>query len=152
MKRLLLLGLALLVSAALNAQIVTSSAALDPETVITDLSEPEGSGTMLISVSIDYSDGTDSTMYFVGNSPEAAFKAAGVSVPQITNMTNITNEDYIRRLLVHFKDRFPKVSLWVSVSATEKLFKIYSKIILWQRYAAWLRACQPCIHNQWSVS
>ena len=47
MKRLLLLGLALLVSAALNAQIVTSSAALDPETVITDLSEPEGSGTML---------------------------------------------------------------------------------------------------------
>ena len=34
----------------------------------------------------------------------------------------------------------------------EKLFKIYSKIILWQRYAAWLRACQPCIHNQWSVS
>ena len=118
MKRLLLLGLALLVSAALNAQIVTSSAALDPETVITDLSEPEGSGTMLISVSIDYSDGTDSTMYFVGNSPEAAFKAAGVSVPQITNMTNITNEDYIRRLLVHFKDRFPKVSLWISVSAS----------------------------------
>lgn len=119
MKRLLLLGLALLVSAALNAQIVTSSAALDPETVITDLSEPEGSGTMLISVSIDYSEGTDSTMYFVGNSPEAAFKAAGVSVPQITNMTNITNEDYIRQMLVHFKDRFPKVSLWVSVSATE---------------------------------
>ena len=34
----------------------------------------------------------------------------------------------------------------------KKLFKIYSKIILWQRYAAWLRACQPCIHNQWSVS
>ena len=58
-------------------------------------------------------------MYFVGNSPEAAFKAAGVSVPQITNMTNITNEDYIRQMLVHFKDRFPKVSLWVSVSATE---------------------------------
>ena len=37
-------------------------------------------------------------------------------------------------------------------SEIKKLFKIYSKIILWQRYAAWLRACQPCIHNQWSVS
>lgn len=34
----------------------------------------------------------------------------------------------------------------------EKLFKFYSKIILWQRYASWLRACQPCIHSQWSVS
>lgn len=104
----------------LNGQnFIVQSQTLDKKTVITDLSEPEGSGTMLISVSIDYSDGTDSTMYFVGNSPEAAFKAAGVSVPQITNMTNISNEDYIRQMLVHFKDRFPKVSLWVSVSATE---------------------------------
>lgn len=34
----------------------------------------------------------------------------------------------------------------------KKLFKFYSKIILWQRYASWLRACQPCIHSQWSVS
>lgn len=34
----------------------------------------------------------------------------------------------------------------------EKLFKFYSKIILWQRYAAWLRAYRPCIHSQWSVS
>ena len=34
----------------------------------------------------------------------------------------------------------------------EKLFKFYSKIILWQRYASWLRACQPCIRNQWSAS
>ena len=103
----------------LNGQnFIVQSQTLDKKTVITDLSELEGSGTMLISVSIDYSDGTDSTMYFVGNSPEAAFKAAGVSVPQITNMTNITNEDYIRRMLVHFKDRFPKVSLWISVSAS----------------------------------
>ena len=35
---------------------------------------------------------------------------------------------------------------------SKKLFKFYSKIILWQRYASWLRACQPCIHSQWSVS
>ena len=34
----------------------------------------------------------------------------------------------------------------------EKLFKFYSKIILWQRYASWLRAYRPCIHSQWSVS
>lgn len=34
----------------------------------------------------------------------------------------------------------------------KKLFKFYSKIILWQRYAAWLRAYRPCIHSQWSVS
>lgn len=35
---------------------------------------------------------------------------------------------------------------------TQKLFKFYSKIILWQRYASWLRAYRPCIHSQWSVS
>ena len=34
----------------------------------------------------------------------------------------------------------------------QKLFKFYSKIILWQRYASWLRAYRPCIHSQWSVS
>ena len=34
----------------------------------------------------------------------------------------------------------------------KKLFKFYSKIILWQRYASWLRAYRPCIHSQWSVS
>lgn len=31
----------------------------------------------------------------------------------------------------------------------KNLFKFYSKIILWQRYAAWLRAYRPCIHSQW---
>ena len=36
--------------------------------------------------------------------------------------------------------------------ASKKLFKFYSKIILWQRYASWLRAYRPCIHSQWSVS
>ena len=35
---------------------------------------------------------------------------------------------------------------------TENLFKFYSKIILWQRYASWFRAYRPCIHSQWSVS
>ena len=34
----------------------------------------------------------------------------------------------------------------------QNLFKFYSKIILWQRYASWLRAYRPCIHSQWSVS
>ena len=34
----------------------------------------------------------------------------------------------------------------------KNLFKFYSKIILWQRYASWLRAYRPCIHSQWSVS
>ena len=37
-------------------------------------------------------------------------------------------------------------------SQPKKLFKFYSKIILWQRYASWLRAYRPCIHSQWSVS
>lgn len=32
---------------------------------------------------------------------------------------------------------------------TKNLFKFYSKIILWQRYASWLRAYRPCIHSQW---
>ena len=41
---------------------------------------------------------------------------------------------------------------WQLNPYNEKLFKFYSKIILWQRYASWLRACQPCIHSQWSVS
>ncbi len=36
-----------------------------------------------------------------------------------------------------------------TISKSEKLFKFYSKIILWQRYAAWLRAYRPCIHSQW---
>ena len=39
-----------------------------------------------------------------------------------------------------------------AIRNNKKLFKFYSKIILWQRYASWLRACQPCIHSQWSVS
>ena len=34
-------------------------------------------------------------------------------------------------------------------NTTKNLFKFYSKIILWQRYAAWLRAYRPCIHSQW---
>ena len=38
------------------------------------------------------------------------------------------------------------------ITQLEKLFKFYSKIILWQRYASWLRAYRPCIHSQWSVS
>ena len=41
---------------------------------------------------------------------------------------------------------------WSDYFDYKKLFKFYSKIILWQRYASWLRACQPCIHSQWSVS
>ncbi len=61
--------------------------------------------------------GTDSTLYFVGNSPEAAFRTLGIGVAQITNMTNITDEKYIREMLLYFTDRFPKVNLWVSVSA-----------------------------------
>ena len=38
------------------------------------------------------------------------------------------------------------------IKNSKKLFKFYSKIILWQRYASWLRAYRPCIHSQWSVS
>ena len=37
----------------------------------------------------------------------------------------------------------------ISNKRYENLFKFYSKIILWQRYAAWLRAYRPCIHSQW---
>lgn len=102
----------------MNGQsLIVKSHPLDKETVITDLSDPEGSGKMLISVNVDYKNGTDSTLYFVGNSPEAAFRTLGIGVAQITNMTNITDEKYIREMLLYFTDRFPKVNLWVSVSA-----------------------------------
>ena len=37
----------------------------------------------------------------------------------------------------------------IETGTSENLFKFYSKIILWQRYAAWLRAYRPCIHSQW---
>ena len=58
----------------------------------------------------------------------------------------------IRLNFLHIVQQF--LSKWhLALSfITKKLFKFYSKKILWQRLAAWLRACQPCIHNQWSVS
>ena len=52
---------------------------------------------------------------------------------------------------VHFNDANDSNSKGFNESF-EKLFKFYSKIILWQRYASWLRAYRPCIHSQWSVS
>ena len=58
----------------------------------------------------------------------------------------------IRLNFLHIVQQF--LSKWhLALSfITKKLFKIFSKIILWQRYASWLRAYRPCIHSQWSVS
>ena len=52
-------------AAAADAQILLGGGGLEPldrETVITDLSSPAGSGNLFVSISVDYPDGSDSTI------------------------------------------------------------------------------------------
>ena len=93
---------------------------LDRETVITDLSSPAGSGNLFVSISVDYPDGSDSTYYYVTSSQEAACEAAGIELSELTNMMQFTDEGYIRSYLEHFLGRFPKIDLWISLSAAKE--------------------------------
>lgn len=110
-------------AAAADAQILLGGGGLEPldrETVITDLSSPAGSGNLFVSISVDYPDGSDSTYYYVTSSYEAACEAAGIELSELTNMMQFTDEGYIRSYLEHFLDRFPKIDLWISLSAEKQ--------------------------------
>ena len=110
-------------AAAADAQILLGGGGLEPldrETVITDLSSPSGSGNLFVSISVDYPDGSDSTYYYVTSSYEAACEAAGIELSELTNMMQFTDEGYIRGYLEHFLDRFPKIDLWISLSAEKQ--------------------------------
>ena len=58
----------------------------------------------------------------------------------------------IETLMNKFEIEQYAIILSIEMPKAKNLFKFYSKIILWQRYASWLRAYRPCIHSQWSVS
>ncbi len=110
-------------AAAADAQILLGGGGLEPldrETVITDLSSPAGSGNLFVSISVDCPDGSDSTYYYVTSSYEAACEAAGIKLSELTNMMQFTDEGYIRSYLEHFLGRFPKIDLWISLSATKE--------------------------------
>lgn len=110
-------------AAAADAQILLGGGGLEPldrETVITDLSSPAGSGNLFVSISVDCPDGSDSTYYYVTSSYEAACEAAGIELSELTNMMQFTDEGYIRSYLEHFLDRFPKIDLWISLSAAKE--------------------------------
>lgn len=110
-------------AAAADAQILLGGGGLEPldrETVITDLSSPAGSGNLFVSISVDYPDGSDSTYYYVTSSQEAACKAAGIELSELTNMMQFTDDGHIRSYLEHFLGRFPKIDLWISLSAAKE--------------------------------
>lgn len=110
-------------AAAADAQILLGGGGLEPldrETVITDLSSPAGSGNLFVSISVDCPDGSDSTYYYVTSSYEAACEAAGIELSELTNMMQFTDEGYIRGYLEHFLGRFPKIDLWISLSAAKE--------------------------------
>ena len=77
-------------------------------------------GTLLVSVDVDYPDGSDSTFYYVTSSMEAAVEAAGVVQSEISNMMTIHNEDTISDFMKHFQDRFPKIEMWFMISAVKE--------------------------------
>ena len=77
-------------------------------------------GNLFVSISVDYPDGSDSTYYYVTSSYEAACEAAGIELSELTNMMQFTDEGYIRSYLEHFLDRFPKIDLWISLSAAKE--------------------------------
>ena len=122
--RIIIMTAVLTMSAvAADAQILLGGGGLEPldrETVITDLSSPAGSGNLFVSISVDYPDGSDSTYYYVTSSYEAACEAAGIELSELTNMMQFTDEGYIRSYLEHFLDRFPKIDLWISLSAAKE--------------------------------
>lgn len=108
---------------AASAQISLGGSTIEPlgaETEIVDLSSPAGSGSLLVSVDVDYPDGSDSTFYYVTSSMEAAVDAAGVAMSEISNMMTIHNEEAIRNLMTHFRDRFPGIEVWFVVSAVKE--------------------------------
>lgn len=110
-------------AAAASAQISLGGSTIEPigaETEIVDLSSPAGSGSLLVSVDVDYPDGSDSTFYYVTSSMEAAVDAAGVAMSEISNMMTIHNEEAIRNLMTHFRDRFPGIEVWFVVSAVKE--------------------------------
>lgn len=117
------LAVIVLSAAAASAQISLGGSTIEPigaETEIVDLSSPAGSGSLLVSVDVDYPDGSDSTFYYVTSSMEAAVDAAGVAMSEISNMMTIHNEEAIRNLMTHFRDRFPGIEVWFVVSAVRK--------------------------------
>ncbi|CCY37369.1 unknown [Alistipes sp. CAG:831] len=110
-------------AAAASAQISLGGSTIEPlgaETEIVDLSSPAGSGSLLVSVDVDYPDGSDSTFYYVTSSMEAAVDAAGVAMSEISNMMTIHNEEAIRNLMTHFRDRFSGIEVWFVVSAVKE--------------------------------
>ena len=110
-------------AAAASAQISLGGSTIEPleaETEIVDLSSPKGSGTLLVSVDVDYPDGSDSTFYYVTSSMEAAVEAAGVVQSEISNMMTIHNEDTISDFMKHFQDRFHKIEMWFMISAVKE--------------------------------
>lgn len=117
------LAFIVLSAAAASAQISLGGSTIEPlgaETEIVDLSSPAGSGSLLVSVDVDYPDGSDSTFYYVTSSMEAAVDAAGVAMSEISNMMTIHNEEAIRNLMTHFRDRFPGIEVWFVVSAVKE--------------------------------
>ena len=75
---------------------------------------------LLVSVDVNYPDGSDSTFYYVTSSMEAAVEAAGVAQSEISNMMTIHNEDTIGDFMKHFQDRFPKIEMWFMISAVKE--------------------------------
>lgn len=119
----IVLAVIVLSAAAASAQISLGGSTIEPigaETEIVDLSSPAGSGSLLVSVDVDYPDGSDSTFYYVTSSMEAAVDAAGVAMSEISNMMTIHNEEAIRNLMTHFQDRFPGIEVWFVVSAVKE--------------------------------
>ena len=110
-------------AAAASAQISLGGSTIEPlgaETEIVDLSSPAGCGNLFVSISVDYPDGSDSTYYYVTSSYEAACEAAGIELSELTNMMQFTDEGHIRSYLEHFLGRFPKIDLWISLSAAKE--------------------------------
>ena len=110
-------------AAAASAQISLGGSTIEPlgaETEIVDLSSPAGSGSLLVSVDVNYPDGSDSTFYYVTSLMEAAVEAAGVAQSEISNVMTIHNEGTIRNFIMHFRDSFPAVEMWFAISAVKE--------------------------------
>lgn len=86
----------------------------------------------------------------------------GQRISDLCNGNHITQKELAEKIgvsasqlsrIVSGETRTVSSDILIGVAKEFKnLFKFYSKIILWQRYASWLRAYRPCIHSQWSVS
>lgn len=117
---------AALFSVAVRAQVVMGGSRvvpLDKETEIVDLSSPAGSGNIFVMVGVFYPDSSDSTLFYVTSSLEAVYEAAGIKLSEVTGTIQFTDVDYIRSYLEHFITRFPKVDLWICLSAEKSQSK-----------------------------